>query len=635
MKNGWKEAIDSNTGRTYYFNEETLEVSWSKPVNEDDVFEEPSSPSEDPWLEVTDSKTGKIYFYNTKTKETSWTKPEEEEEDSHSVTDTTTEKSEQVLENTEERLDSEKSKATRLTDTYVKDVIKVANDKAKITTSFGSSSKDEQKNMVEKLEQDKKKLNEDTLNLNQVLDEIKLDKELMEEKEKTKRLTEEYIRDSAQMARDKAAATSATSKNEEVSHDLKEKLQQDEWNVSEDKSKIAELTQEIVEKEKNRIESMGGKDDIDDDDDDDVSKTKTKTSQSKISSKKKSSSSSSKPIEMSKDGSSVSSLNNFEGTSSTTSTGMRSISFRGKSTKYASPTTQQQQYPTVPISSETSSTVTTTNILVYESVIEFKFLALASAIVIVFFLLLYRSIIRRRRPRGGMNTNQKKSKSSARKNTSTLQMSLLSGGNDLVEDEDSKLRHRHTKKVTSGKAASLVVEFIPQRKGLKKLKKTSLLKNEHVRAIVNAMPSHLQARDWKLMYSTELHGYSVHTLYSKARKMKGPSVIVVKDKDGHVFGGFASHTWRKNVSFFGTGECFLFSLLPKLKIFEWTGTNSQFLLAREECIGFGGGGSFGLWLDGDFETGNSNPCPTFSNPTLSGRTDFSVLNVEVWGMDPL
>ena len=134
-------------------------------------------------------------------------------------------------------------------------------------------------------------------------------------------------------------------------------------------------------------------------------------------------------------------------------------------------------------------------------------------------------------------------------------------------------------------------------------------------------------------YASELHGYSLQTLYSKARKLKGPSVLVVKDTDGHVFGGFASHTWRKNVSFFGTGECFLFSLCPKIKMYSWTGANSQFLLAREECIGFGGGGSFGLWLDADFETGNSNPSTTFSNPALSSKTDFSVTCVEVWGMD--
>jgi len=233
-------------------------------------------------------------------------------------------------------------------------------------------------------------------------------------------------------------------------------------------------------------------------------------------------------------------------------------------------------------------------------------------------------ILYRRFSRGRIKGSKlDKKRSSARKNTkASLQMSLI--GNNTNE---GSVRHRH-----AVNNSNILMDFVPQRKGLKKLK-TSLLMNEHVRAIVNGMPSHLQATDWKLMYSSELHGYSLHTLYAKARRLKGPSVLVVKDTDGYVFGGFASHTWRKNVSFFGTGECFLFSLNPKIKMYTWTGSNSQFLLAREECLGFGGGGSFGLWLDADFETGNSNPSPTFSNPTLSSKTDFSVSTVEVWGMD--
>ena len=240
--------------------------------------------------------------------------------------------------------------------------------------------------------------------------------------------------------------------------------------------------------------------------------------------------------------------------------------------------------------------------------------------------ILYRRVIRRRG--GPRNNAMDKKRSSARKNTS-VQMSLMGGEDECsYNNTTSKMRHRHAGKIKN----DVAVEFIPQRKGMKKLK-NSLLSVEHIRAIVNAMPNRLQATDWKLMYSSELHGYSLQTLYTRARKLKGPSVLVVKDTDGHIFGGFASHTWRKNVSFFGTGECFLFSLSPKIKMYSWTGANSQFLLAREECIGFGGGGSFGLWLDADFETGNSNPSATFSNPALSSKTDFSVTCVEVWGMD--
>jgi hypothetical protein len=33
--------------------------------------------------------------------------------------------------------------------------------------------------------------------------------------------------------------------------------------------------------------------------------------------------------------------------------------------------------------------------------------------------------------------------------------------------------------------------------------------------------------------------------------VKGPSLIVVKDKDGFIFGGFASQGWELNPKFYG------------------------------------------------------------------------------------
>lgn len=32
---------------------------------------------------------------------------------------------------------------------------------------------------------------------------------------------------------------------------------------------------------------------------------------------------------------------------------------------------------------------------------------------------------------------------------------------------------------------------------------------------------------------------------------KGPTILVVRDKQGHVFGGYASDSWTKNGKFFG------------------------------------------------------------------------------------
>ena len=49
-----------------------------------------------------------------------------------------------------------------------------------------------------------------------------------------------------------------------------------------------------------------------------------------------------------------------------------------------------------------------------------------------------------------------------------------------------------------------------------------------------------------------------------------PSLVVVRDEGGHVFGGFASEQWRKVTGdyFYGDEECYLFSVKPEEKVFR-------------------------------------------------------------------
>lgn len=55
---------------------------------------------------------------------------------------------------------------------------------------------------------------------------------------------------------------------------------------------------------------------------------------------------------------------------------------------------------------------------------------------------------------------------------------------------------------------------------------------------------------WRLLYSTKLHGESFSKL-TGAIINQGPTVIVVKDQEGHVFGGYASSNWEFSSQFQG------------------------------------------------------------------------------------
>lgn len=57
---------------------------------------------------------------------------------------------------------------------------------------------------------------------------------------------------------------------------------------------------------------------------------------------------------------------------------------------------------------------------------------------------------------------------------------------------------------------------------------------------------------------------------------QGPSVLVVEDDHGHIFGGFATASWTLGPKFFGDDSSFLFTLAPKMRIFHSTGYNQHF-----------------------------------------------------------
>ncbi|XP_068087572.1 nuclear receptor coactivator 7 isoform X4 [Hyperolius riggenbachi] len=169
-------------------------------------------------------------------------------------------------------------------------------------------------------------------------------------------------------------------------------------------------------------------------------------------------------------------------------------------------------------------------------------------------------------------------------------------------------------------------EFLPDLK-----QKSHLLDEMHIEKLAQRLPARVQGYPWHLMYSTQLHGTSLKTLYRNLASIDSPVLLVVKDMDNQVFGAYATHPFRLSDLYYGTGETFLFTFNPDFKVFKWSGENSYFINGDIASLELGGGGGrFGLWLDADLYHGLSNPCSTFNNEILSKKEDFIVRDIEVW-----
>ncbi|XP_047111094.1 MTOR-associated protein MEAK7-like [Schistocerca piceifrons] len=67
---------------------------------------------------------------------------------------------------------------------------------------------------------------------------------------------------------------------------------------------------------------------------------------------------------------------------------------------------------------------------------------------------------------------------------------------------------------------------------------------------------------------------------------KGPTIVIVRDRDGHVFGGFAPSSWTLSPNYVGDDSSFLFSILPVMERFEPTGYNDhyQYLNVQQQTL---------------------------------------------------
>ncbi|XP_056335508.1 oxidation resistance protein 1b isoform X1 [Danio aesculapii] len=161
-----------------------------------------------------------------------------------------------------------------------------------------------------------------------------------------------------------------------------------------------------------------------------------------------------------------------------------------------------------------------------------------------------------------------------------------------------------------------------------------LLQPEHIEKLAKHLPPRTIGYPWSLAFSTSKHGMSMKSLYRAMQSQDSPVLMVIKDSDGQLFGALASQPFKVSDGFYGTGETFVFTFYPEFEVFKWTGDNMFFIKGDMDSLAVGGGGGeFGLWLDGDLYHGRTHSCKTFGNPMLSKTEDFFVQDIEIWAFE--
>jgi TLD len=195
-------------------------------------------------------------------------------------------------------------------------------------------------------------------------------------------------------------------------------------------------------------------------------------------------------------------------------------------------------------------------------------------------------------------------------------------------------------------------------------------------SLQNFFPFGITEANFWLKFSLIRDGASMHSLLQHIRGAKY-TIIAIETSDGEVMGSFTGEPWRKNWSYYGSGESFLWKmrqprstkchsiidqahLESELDVYPWTGENDCVQLCTHNTIAVGGGGvksqdieskvsnkvnitedpsfGFGIAIDRQLLHGTSSHCATFGSPPLSqyhpDASPFELMNLEVWTLTP-
>jgi len=164
------------------------------------------------------------------------------------------------------------------------------------------------------------------------------------------------------------------------------------------------------------------------------------------------------------------------------------------------------------------------------------------------------------------------------------------------------------------------------------------------------LPPSVALAKWKRLYSLARDGDAFDAFLRKVAD-EPHTLLIVRTTKNHIFGGYTDSAWaakhQGNPEFYGSATACLWRIVDNddhndnsktstttLDVYKWTGLNRyiQYVDYQKQLLAFGGGGgSFGLCVEREFQRGSTGKCDTFGNDPLCPDENFEILDVECFG----
>ncbi|KRX59777.1 TBC1 domain family member 24 [Trichinella sp. T9] len=172
---------------------------------------------------------------------------------------------------------------------------------------------------------------------------------------------------------------------------------------------------------------------------------------------------------------------------------------------------------------------------------------------------------------------------------------------------------------------------------------SQILESHLISLLISWIPTRYHLVTPQKLFSASEDGRSFTRLWTKIENFY-PTVILIQTTWKQVIiGAYCSEAWEmrkklSQLSYFGTGESFLFYFTPTPNVFPWVGLKRPvqkhgeelFQCATATSLIIGGGGNEGLSIRQTLERDTTNHCDTFDNPPLVPEKDFEIEALEVF-----